>query len=283
MKKTKKTGGRAKKSKKREKRKELKKEIKPEITQEISEELKKEIKPKIIEEVSEELKEDNIRPKKVRETKKKLKEEKIKPGIIYADEKLSEETKPETIENISREQKKIYIGTILKNKVLIFNKSGAEEVYDLGCFGKIIDDKNELSLEESLLLMKRNRLKVFKDEQELDGEEFYKYACSLDEEFPWKYTVYEDLRNRGLLVRTGFKFGTHFRVYSRGVKLKRGPKTLREHTKWIVHAIPENYTCSFPELSRAVRLAHNIRAKMLWSLVDEEGDVTYYEIMRKTP
>jgi len=180
-------------------------------------------------------------------------------------------------------KKKIYKGVLLKNKVYVFDKTEAEEVYDIGCFGKIKDDKNELSLEESLLLMKRNRLKVFKDDKEMNEEEFYKYACSVDDEFPWKYTVYEELRNRGLLVRTGFKFGTHFRVYARGVKLKRGPKTLKEHTKWIVHAVPENYTCSFPELSRAVRLAHNIRAKMLWAVVDEEGDVTYYEIIRKTP
>ncbi len=182
-----------------------------------------------------------------------------------------------------QKQKKVYRGVLLENKVLIFDKSDAEEVYDLGCFGKIKDDNNELSLEESLLLVKRNKLKVFKDEQEMNAEDFYKYACSADAEFLWKYIVYEDLRGRGLLVRTGFKFGTHFRVYARGVKLKRGPKSLKEHTKWIVHCIPENYTCSFPELSRAVRLAHNIRAKMLWAVVDEEGDATYYEIMRKTP
>ncbi|MCD6274891.1 MAG: tRNA-intron lyase [Candidatus Aenigmarchaeota archaeon] len=181
------------------------------------------------------------------------------------------------------EKKKVYKGYLIENKVCVFNKTEAEEVYDIGCFGKIKDDKNELSLEEALLLMKRNRLKVFKNEKEISREEFYKYACSVDAEFPWKYTVYEELRNRGLLVRTGFKFGTHFRVYARGVKLKRGPKTLKEHTKWVVHAVPENYTCSFPELSRAVRLAHNIRAKMLWAIVDEEGDVTYYEIIRKTP
>ena len=124
---------------------------------------------------------------------------------------------------------------------------------------------------------------IMKDDKELSPEEVYQYASSIDKEFPWKYAVFEDLRSRGLLVRTGFKFGTHFRVYARGVKLKRGPKSVKEHTKWIVHAIPENYTCSFPELSRAVRLAHNIRAKMLWALVDEEGDVTYYEVLRKTP
>ncbi len=210
--------------------------------------------------------------KKKADTKKKKRESE---EVSVPDRELQEEKR--------YEKKKQYDGILLENKVYIFGKTEAEEVYDIGCFGKIKDDKNELSLEEAFLLMKRNRLRIFKDKQEINQEELYKYFCSADVEFPWKYTVYEELRNRGLLVRTGFKFGTHFRVYSRGVKLKRGPKTLKEHTKWIVHAVPENYTCSFPELSRAVRLAHNIRAKMLWAVVDEEGDVTYYEIIRKTP
>jgi len=183
-----------------------------------------------------------------------------------------------------REKKKTYKGELIENKVIVWGSQEANEVYELGCFGKIKDnERNELSLEEALLLMNRNRLVVYKNRRKLDKKKFYEYACSLDREFPWKYRVYEDLRNRGLLVRTGFKFGTHFRVYARGVKLKKGPKTKREHTKWIVHAVPEDFTCSFPELARAVRLAHNIRAKMLWAIVDDEGDVTYYEIIRKTP
>jgi tRNA-intron endonuclease len=105
----------------------------------------------------------------------------------------------------------------------------------------------------------------------------------LDKRFTERYRVYEDLRDRGLLVRTGFKFGCDFRVYERGVQLKKGPKTAKEHTKWIVFSVPEDYTCSFQELSRAVRLAHNIRARMLWAIVDNEGDVTYYQILRMKP
>jgi tRNA-intron endonuclease len=183
-----------------------------------------------------------------------------------------------------KNEKKVYFGELVESKVYVWGAQESEEIYDLGCFGKIREDKrNELSLEEALLLLKRNKLKVKYQEEEFDEKGFFGHACRQDAEFPWKFAVYEDLRGRGLLVRTGFKFGTHFRVYARGVKLKRGPKNVKEHTKWIVHAIPENYTCSFPELSRAVRLAHNIRAKMLWAVVDEEGDVTYYEVLRKTP
>ncbi len=172
---------------------------------------------------------------------------------------------------------------IVENKVIIRKKKDAEKVYQDGNYGKVIEDRGELCLEEALHLMERGKLTVKKGGKKISKKKFHKLACEIDEEFPHKYIVYKDLRNRGLLVRTGFKFGTHFRVYDRGVKLVKGPKSTREHTKWIVHAIPTNYSCSFPELSRAVRLAHNIRASMLWAIVDEEGDVTYLKIERIRP
>jgi tRNA-intron endonuclease len=60
--------------------------------------------------------------------------------------------------------------------------------------------------------------------------------------FHARFIVYSDLRERGFLVKTGFKFGCDFRVYERGVKLKKGPKEAFEHTKWVVHAIPEEFS-----------------------------------------
>ncbi|MFH1420447.1 MAG: tRNA-intron lyase [Candidatus Aenigmatarchaeota archaeon] len=168
-----------------------------------------------------------------------------------------------------------------ENKIVVWDKR--ESVYEPGFYGKLYEDRLELSLVEACLLLKRGKIKVMKDSHAMSFDELYAHGCKVDERFPERFRVYEDLRERGLLVRTGFKFGCDFRVYERGVKLKKGPKSQSEHTKWIVFAVPEDYTCGFQELSRAVRLAHNIRAKMLWSIVDNEGDVTYYEIVRKTP
>jgi len=178
---------------------------------------------------------------------------------------------------------KVYEGELIGNEVIIWDKKKAEEVYNIGCYGKIIEDHLVLNLYEALHLIERKKITVKEGRKKLDKKKFYKRASEIDEEFPQKYTVYKDLRERGFLVRTGFKFGTHFRVYDRGVKLKKGPKSAKEHTKWIVHAVPEDFKFSYAELSRAVRLAHNIRAKMLWAVVDEEKDVTYYEIIRITP
>jgi tRNA-intron endonuclease len=85
-------------------------------------------------------------------------------------------------------------------------------------------------------------------------------------------------------VKSGFKYGAHFRVYDKGVNpYATGSKTAKEHTKWVVHAVPEQYTLNYEEMARAVRLAQNIRATMLWAVVDAESDVTYYAFERITP
>ena len=188
----------------------------------------------------------------------------------------------ETKEYIEPEPVKIVVDTMFEEDKIIAT-ANAEHVYEPGYYGKQIGNRLELALVEALLLLKRGRIRVFRDEKQMTFQELYDHATRLDKRFPHKYRVYEDLRERGLLVRTGFKFGCDFRVYDRGVQLKKGPKSAKEHTKWIVFSVPEDFTMSFQELSRSVRLAHNIRAKMLWAVVDNEADVTFYQITRHKP
>ncbi|MFH0832554.1 MAG: tRNA-intron lyase [Candidatus Aenigmatarchaeota archaeon] len=198
------------------------------------------------------------------------------------EEKIIEEEKEDMPEYVEWEKPKEVIDSSLEeDKIVVFEKW--DQIYEPGYYGKQIGDRLELALIESLLLLKRGRIRVLKDKKTVSFEELYNHAVSLDKRLPHRYRVYEDLRERGLLVRTGFKFGCDFRVYERGVQLKKGPKSAKEHTKWIVFTVPEDFTCSFQELSRAVRLAHNIRARMLWALVDNEGDCTYYQITRHKP
>ncbi|MBI2076713.1 MAG: tRNA-intron lyase [Candidatus Aenigmarchaeota archaeon] len=197
---------------------------------------------------------------------------------INQPEEVDFEEKPEYVEWGPKE----VVDTILaEDKVLVWK--GFEQVYESGYFGKQLGDRLELALVEALLLLKRSRIRVLQGDKPITSEQLFTHATSLDKRFPEKYRVYEDLRERGLLVRTGFKFGCDFRVYERGVQLKKGPKSAKEHTKWIVFCVPEDYTMSFQELSRSVRLAHNIRARMLWAIVDNEGDCTFYAITRHKP
>jgi tRNA-intron endonuclease len=170
-------------------------------------------------------------------------------------------------------------GTLLETRIII--RSGYDELLQRG-FGKHIERSLELALVEALYLVEKNKVSIKQGRKPIKFAALLDYGVGKDPRLHEKFIVYRDLRDRGFLVKTGFKFGCDFRVYQRGVALKRGPKTPEEHTKWVVYTVPEDYTCSFQELSRAVRLAHSIRAKMLWAVVDNESNVTYYTIMRST-
>lgn len=179
-------------------------------------------------------------------------------------------------------------GDFVESKVVVWDKGQAESVYAEKFFGKWIDIEDvsclQLSLEEAMLLFERGFLEVRVKGKKIDVKLFYNMCVKVDTEFAQKYTVYRDLRSRGFIVKSGFKFGTHFRVYDRGVNpYKEGAKEAKDHTKYNVHAVPENHTMSYQEWSRYVRLSQNIRARALLAVVDEENDVTYYNIKRMRP
>lgn len=171
-------------------------------------------------------------------------------------------------------------GSLLSNKVVILK--GFQSLLEKN-YGKATSDRLELGLVEALYLVEKRKLSLTKQKKRIPFKQLLELAHKKDKRIHEKFVVYKDLRDRGLVVKTGFKFGCDFRVYQRGVGVKRGPKAPGEHTKWIVYCVPEDYKCAFQELSRAVRLAHSIRARMLWAIVDRENDVTFFEVMRIKP
>ena len=187
-------------------------------------------------------------------------------------------------------KEKMFEGELIEKRVIIWEKDSLY-LYDEKGFGKPQpEDKPkrlELDLVEATYLLEKGKLKIYVKEngrkKYVDLSFMFEYGAKEMLDFHSAYVVYKDLRERGYLVKSGFKFGTIFRVYGRGVKLKRGPKAPHEHTKWIVHPVAEEAAFSLPEMARAVRLAHNIRATMLWAVVDRENGVTYYQITRITP
>ena len=185
-------------------------------------------------------------------------------------------------------KEKIATAEFLDNKLIIFDEKQGMAVFSEKFFGKWIEEEKtkylQLSLEEGMILLERELIDINVKGKPIDVKKFYALCFKTDKEFPQKYTVYNNLRNRGFIVKSGFKFGTHFRVYDRGVNpYKSGSKETKEHTKYNVHSVPENHTMSYQEWSRYVRLSQNIRAKALLGVVDEEGDVTYYDIKRVKP
>jgi len=175
-------------------------------------------------------------------------------------------------------------GVFVDTRVVVRDEEDAEEIFEENYYGKYQEDVLELSLVETYHLMDRDLIALKNDGEEISQEDALEVFSEQDEEFYQKYQAYADLRERGFIVKTGFKFGAHFRVYPRGVNpYEEGPKKQKQHTKWVVHAVSQDEKLGFAEMSRAVRLAQNIRATMLWAVVDSESGVTYYEVDHLNP
>jgi len=104
-----------------------------------------------------------------------------------------------------------------------------------------------------------------------DSEQFGAHAAMIDREFQSKYVIYADLRDKGLVPKTGYKFGSHFRVY------RRAQQT---HSTELIHVLPETHVFSLPALARAVRLAHGVKKRMIFAFI--AGDRwMYVAVVRK--
>ena len=159
-----------------------------------------------------------------------------------------------------------------KDRAIVLDEKEASRLWNKGAFGELKDGKLQLSLLEALFLMETGKLKTDKSYTELFKECSDKYGSFLH-----ILNVYKDLRARGYVVKTGFKFGAHFRLYERGIKPGEG------HSDFLVHMIPEEYKFELQDLSRAVRLSHSVKKKIWYAINDSEGDVTYYQIVRVKP
>jgi tRNA-intron endonuclease len=141
-------------------------------------------------------------------------------------------------------------------------------------FGEESGKRHEVSLIEAVYLVENEKMDVTDGKKILEFDDLLKAGNKVEKDFYSKYTVYSDLRGRGLLVRTGLKFGADFRVYDRGSNVKSS------HSKYLIYVVPEEYTCSLPEMAGKMRMSQTVNKAMIYAVVDEEGDITYYQIDR---
>jgi tRNA-intron endonuclease len=167
-------------------------------------------------------------------------------------------------------------GSLLEDRVMVFDEAGAQRLYDHGFYGKKLGKVLQLSLIEAAHLMERERLTVSTiiSGRAVPLERFKKRALKFQQDFDLRLKAYDDLRSRGLVVKTGFKYGSHFRVY------EDDPE--KSHARWLVHAVPEDYETIWPEISRAVRLAHGVKKEILFAWVRKD-ETQYMRLSRVRP
>lgn len=165
------------------------------------------------------------------------------------------------------------------DRVLTEISDQARELYNQSRYGTMLENgKLQISLIEALYLIEKNKLAIFKSKnKELTSEEFIKKARKMEPNFWVRYCVFKDIRNRGYIIKTALKFGADFRVYDRGVKPGE------DHARWIIYPVYEANTLTWYEFAAKNRVAHSTRKRILIAVVDEENDVSYWEVRWMRP
>jgi tRNA-intron endonuclease len=162
--------------------------------------------------------------------------------------------------------------TYIMGEVVSTNEADAFTLFKKSNFGQPIGQKIQYSLSEALYLVEKGKIEVMKNKKIIPFEELFKLFKKIDSRIQLKYPVFKDLRDKGYIVKTALKFGADFRVYEKG----RTPD--EEHAKWIVFVEHESKKFSWQDFSSKNRVAHSTKKNLLIAILDEESDVSYYEV-----
>ncbi|MEW5996459.1 MAG: tRNA-intron lyase [Candidatus Micrarchaeota archaeon] len=135
-----------------------------------------------------------------------------------------------------------------------------KKLYEEGWFGQFGTYKaahkgkiTKLDAFETLYLLKKGILAV----PDSSFKKILSHAERRIHFFQEMYEVYEDWREKGFVVKTGFKFGSHFRIYFPGASPVKGGEWA--HSKHVLHVFPRKSKLLISEWSRAIRLAHSVK------------------------
>ncbi|HOJ97021.1 MAG TPA: tRNA-intron lyase, partial [Methanospirillum sp.] len=155
---------------------------------------------------------------------------------------------------------------IEEDKVLLGSEGYA--LYEQSGFGRPQKDGLRLSPVEALYLVYRGRI-------EIPGYDFDTLLVRFSEDAHMfrSFLVYRDIRERGYVVQTG---PHDFRVFKRGEKPGKG------ESQYMVRVLSERDLIDFSVVQEEVRTTLNMRKQHILAVVDDEFEITYYEVKLQT-
>ena len=161
----------------------------------------------------------------------------------------------------------------LQGELIFSNTPEAHEMNNKSFFGEKKQDRIQYTIAEAIFLIEKDKMDLLNSRGgKIPKKDIMNKMRKIDSKIQIKYLVYKDLRERGYIVKTALKFGADFRVYD------KGQKPGEEHAKWIVFCEHETAKFSWHEFSSKNRVAHSTKKNLLLAIVDEETDITYFEV-----
>jgi tRNA-intron endonuclease len=162
-------------------------------------------------------------------------------------------------------------------RLVVWSPRESRRLYATGFYGKPLgipkpkeDFEAPLILDpiEGIYLLEKEMISVYsgEGENEVDLEELTNSASGMLEGFEERYHIYRDLRERGLIVTPGIKYGCDFAVYEKGPGLDHAPYIIK------VKVSGEGLTAA--EIVEAGRLATSVRKTFIIAMVDS-GEIRF--------
>ena len=165
-------------------------------------------------------------------------------------------------------------GHLVRDRIFVFDPNDSQLLRDSGFYGKMIENVLQLSLIEACYLVKRKELSVYSSQtgKKMPLSALKEFGRKTQDEFDLRLKAYADLRSRGLVVKTGFKYGTHFRAY------EGSPDDC--HARYLFHVVDASNKTMWPEISRAVRLSGGVKKEFLFCRIGESVEYLEFKWFR---
>ena len=162
-------------------------------------------------------------------------------------------------------------GILLENRVILFDKKISTDMFQKEFYGKPFGDGLQVSIVEALFLLDKGFIEILNAE----GRKISRGKLEkLQPDLKLRLQVFKDLKKQGMIVKTGFKFGTHFRAYSL--------KPDKTHAEYLIHVVEKGFISNWAEISRAVRLAHSVNKEIVFARVGK-NTIDYVSFGRLRP
>jgi tRNA-intron endonuclease len=173
---------------------------------------------------------------------------------------------------------------LIENFLVVWDSKEGSELYKTAYYGKPVgipkpktpefDVPLILDLMEGLYLAEIERIEIYENPNEttVNLKKLRQKAKQLYDGFEEKYVVYHDLRDSGLIVTPGIKFGCDFAVY------KYGPGA--EHAPYMVTVKKAGADISATEIVKNGRLATTVRKRFIFAVPDLPSKEIKYLIFK---
>ncbi len=170
-------------------------------------------------------------------------------------------------------------GTLLGNRIVIWDIDDSRTLYGSGYYGKPIgvpkpkgiefDAPLVLDLIEGCYLVEKGKLKVSRSDGKPVSQSEIKKICKKQYvDFDAKYLVFLDLRGKGYVVTPGIKFGCDFAIYERGPGI--------DHAPYLVQVFRATDELTATGLVLAGRLATTVKKQFILAILKMGGKSVDY-------